>query len=162
MSDIDWSNSTVKQYANESTKCQLLLNICNDQNLEQQVSEPTRTRDRASNILNLIVMTHPNSIKNTEVVEGISDHDAVLSDVDLLPKISKKKPRQIFIYCKGNMPGEKYNFKIFHDEFVSEHLQRSTNYENWLSSRQWGRTFLVNFKDLVPTSWDYSLHQTYD
>ena len=45
LGDIDWSNRSVKPYANESSKCAALLDVCNEFFLDQAVTEPTRISD---------------------------------------------------------------------------------------------------------------------
>ncbi|XP_072182159.1 uncharacterized protein [Diadema setosum] len=69
--------------------------------------------------------------KNTKIVDGISDHDAVVCDVDLHPSINKKQPRRIFIYSKGDIEGMRSDFKTFQDQFFCVNHQQTTN-ENWL------------------------------
>ncbi len=49
--------------ADESSKCSLLLEICNDHFLDQTVKEPTRISDAAHNILDLVLTSHSNFIE---------------------------------------------------------------------------------------------------
>ena len=47
-------------------------------NLTQVVKEPTRH----NNILDLVFTTHPDLIQGTYVVPGLSDHGAVICDIN--------------------------------------------------------------------------------
>ena len=58
-----------------------LLDIINDHSMFQHVKQPTRK----GNILDLVLTTNPNLVKNVRVVNGMSDHDAVLVDITLKP-----------------------------------------------------------------------------
>ena len=78
--DIRWPDSMVlpsPQYGSEINN--LLFSITQDNNLIQCVADPTR----GSNILDLVLSTNDSVIKSCEVVPGISDHEAVLTSVDL-------------------------------------------------------------------------------
>ena len=56
-----------------------LLDIINDHSMFQHVKQPTHK----GNILDLVLTTNPNLVKNVQVVDGMSDHDAVLVDITL-------------------------------------------------------------------------------
>eukprot|EP00057_Strongylocentrotus_purpuratus_P029524 XP_011683998.1 PREDICTED: uncharacterized protein LOC105447523 [Strongylocentrotus purpuratus] len=102
---IDWSNRTVKPYANEGRKCSCLLDICNHFYSEQMVKEPTRTAGATENILDLVLTTHPAFIDEYKVTAGISDHDIVSFRVNQTPSISRKKARKVFMYNKADTTG---------------------------------------------------------
>ena len=53
--------------------------------LQQVVTHPTRIE----NILDLFLIDNPTLVKSVEVLPGIADHDAVLSEVFIKPQISK-------------------------------------------------------------------------
>ena len=55
-----------------------MLDILDDNNLTQIVHEPTRLE----NTLDLIFTTHPDLIVNTFVVPGMSEHSAVIYDIN--------------------------------------------------------------------------------
>lgn len=93
LGDIDWIHREVKPYANESSKCSLLLDICNEHFLDQTVTEPTRIADATQNILDLVLTSHSNFIETCSVTDGISDHLMVCFTLNLKPKANKKQPR---------------------------------------------------------------------
>ena len=50
------------------------VDVINDHGLEQFVNAPTR----GSNVSDLLFCSHPNFISSTEIIPGISDHEAIL------------------------------------------------------------------------------------
>ena len=71
-----------------------LLDIINDHSMFQHVKQSTRK----GNILDLVLTTNPNLVKNVQIVDGMSDHDAVIVDITLKPSINRKQPRKVFLY----------------------------------------------------------------
>ena len=75
-----------------------ILNIAQDYNLDQRVDFPTR-KDPVTgveNILDLLFTTRPSLIKNVHPNSGLSDHTAVVTDVDIKASKTVKAPRIIF------------------------------------------------------------------
>lgn len=90
---IDWGLNTVKQnpqYGNEINK--KLTDIVNDNDLTQVVREPTRGNN--TSILDLMFTTNPGLISSVEVHPGMSDHNVIITDVNLKAKSAKKKTTQ--------------------------------------------------------------------
>ena len=75
------------------------LDLFDHHSLSQCVKEPTRN----SNILDLVLTTSPDLIKSTIVCEGMSDHDLVITELDLKIKPPKKKPRKIFLFKRADV-----------------------------------------------------------
>ena len=65
----------------------------------QCVKDPTRN----CNILDLVFTTNPDLVKSTIVSEGMSDHDLVITELDLKMKPPKKKPRKIFLFKRADV-----------------------------------------------------------
>ena len=53
---------------------------------------------RIGNILDLVLTTNPNLVKNVQIVDGMSDHGAVIVDVTLKPSIDRKQSRKVFLF----------------------------------------------------------------
>jgi len=51
--------------------------------------------------LDLIVTNHPTCFRRIEVIPGLSDHDIVYAEIDILPVRNRQKPRQIPLYSKA-------------------------------------------------------------
>lgn len=114
---IDWGNNCVKstpQYG--MTMNSTMLDIANDHALTQHVNSPTR----GSNMLDLFFSTNPDLVHNVSVIPGISDHDIVTLDVNTKLRVNKKKPRQVFVYRKGNMTGVKTDIANLHETLLKE------------------------------------------
>lgn len=122
--DINWQRGFIKPAPQWGIPVnQAMLNLSNDYSLTQCVHEPTRL----NNILDLIFTTNPNLVYEVSVQFGMSDHDVAVADIDTKARISRKKPRQIFLYKKGNLDGLKQDLRRNFDEFEAEHCNSTTD-----------------------------------
>ena len=103
-----------------------LLEIINDQSLVQLVKEPTREE----NILDLTFTTNPDLVTNTQIIDGMSDHQAVITDIMIRAKLNKKKPRTIYLYERGNMDSLREQLKDHYNIFKELSPSRTVE-ENW-------------------------------
>ena len=73
--------------------------------LTQIHKEPTREE----NILNLLITNKPGLIKSSHSVPGISDHCAVVTELDIDPPYRRTKPRPVRQFKKliGKLSGNK-------------------------------------------------------
>ena len=76
----------------------------------QIVEEPTR----GSNILDLIVTNYPASFRRTEIIPGVSDHDIVFTEVNILPVKHYQKPRTIPLYREAKWNNVKQDLHNIH------------------------------------------------
>ena len=97
----------------------------------QHVKQPTRK----GNILDLVFTTNPNLVKNVQVVEGMSDHDAVLVDITLKPSINRKQPRKVFLFKKCDMESARNYLKIRLDNYLTGNPQEKSVDENYGKSK---------------------------
>ena len=125
--DVNWDEQTVNmspQYGNEVN--QIGIDTMNDLFLTQMVSEPTCGK----NILDLLFSSCPDQVQNIQVRPGISDHSCVTTEVLLKAKVTKKKPRKIFMYGKAD-PGElKRHIADLRDNFKATAKNRNAS-DNW-------------------------------
>ena len=98
-----------------------LLQIIDDYNLDQCVKEPTREK----NILDLVLTTNTNMIKKTTIESGMSDHQAVLIEIDIKTKPSRKPPRKVLLYSKGNMQGIRDELQEHYKHFIEENTDKN-------------------------------------
>lgn len=115
--DINWSDCEVNQnpeYGYELN--QALIDIMNDHDLVQKNKNPTRLEAT----LDLLFTTNPDLIKNLDACQGMSDHMILLTDIQINVKLSKKKARKIYIYCKGNMENVKDDMKKLLNELQGD------------------------------------------
>ena len=104
-----------------------MLDIADDYNLTQMVHEPTRLE----NTLDLVFTTHPDLIKNTYVVPGMSDHSAVICDINFKLAPPKKTLRTVFVYKKADMESLKQDLEHSFNTLLASDPATKTVEENW-------------------------------
>ena len=103
------------------------LDITLDHNLQQVVME--RTRDRS--ILDLCFTNNPAFVISVKVKPGISDHDAVVINADIKPKIVKLPKRKVFLYKKTEFRKIADDLDLLNDELTDEIICQSNVDELW-------------------------------
>ena len=106
MPDIDWDEDdikggyTIKASHNYSTEInQLAIDLVEEHCLQQCVTEPTREK----NISALVLTTNENLVHKVDVMNGMSDHQMIITTINARPKIIRNKPRKVYLYKKGNL-----------------------------------------------------------
>ena len=98
-----------------------MLEIAMDHNLFQKVTKPTRE----NSILDLCFKNTPSFIEDIDVIGGISDHDIVVIEADVKPKLMRPAKRKIFLYRKANYEQISNDIigldKNLSPDFVNEH-----------------------------------------
>ena len=86
--DIDWETLTVSNDPNvQDRNIHLgLLDLTSEHNLTQIHDQLTRN----GKLLDLVFTTYPSLIKSSVSIPGISDHDIVVTDVDIKPVYSSQ------------------------------------------------------------------------
>jgi hypothetical protein len=64
-----------------------------------------------------VVANHPDNFRRIEALPGLSDHDIVFTEVNINPKKSIQKPRNIPLYRRANWENMKDDLsqQTFHD-----------------------------------------------
>jgi hypothetical protein len=75
-----------------------VVEVTSEAFLTQIHEEPTRE----NNILDVVFCSNPSLVKNSTSVPGISDHSAVVTDLNTKVYFQKQKPRSIYQYAKAN------------------------------------------------------------
>ena len=98
--DIDWETLTVSNDPSVQDRNihQRLIDLTSEHNLTQIHDQPTRN----GKLLDLVFTTNPSLIKSSVSVPGISDHDIVVTDVDIKPVYSSQKPKKVYKWNKAN------------------------------------------------------------
>ena len=93
LSSIDWETN---QAINSKS-----VEIANNNAFIQMVTEPTR----GNNILDLLFTTNPALVEHIEIHPGMSDHNIVITDVNLRARTVRvtKKPRKVHLFKKADM-----------------------------------------------------------
>ena len=87
--DIDWNTNTAHSTGDDRATQQLLVDITSSELLSQVHNSPTR----GPNTLDLVFTTNPSLVKSSVSIPGISDHDAVVTDLTTKPQVNHQKPR---------------------------------------------------------------------
>ena len=94
----DWENNNIKPNTQHIANHERFGEILDDNSLQQLVKSPTR----GQNVLDLIITNYPASFNRIETLPGLSDHDIVFAEVNILTKKATQKPRNIILYRKAN------------------------------------------------------------
>ena len=125
--DIEWS---APQYARSISE--KMLDTVDDYNLKQMVHEPTRLE----NTLDLVFSTLPDLIENTYVVPGMSEHSAVICDINFKLTPPALPPplllsRTVFVYKKADMESLKQDLEHSFNTLLASDPTTKTVEENW-------------------------------
>ena len=119
--NIDWETLTVQKGAADRDVQQALLDFSIEHNLTQVHCQPTRY----NNLLDLVFTNNPSIVKISSSIPGISDHAMVVTDIDIIPKYIRQKPRNFFIFSKADWNNISKEATTLSDEIVSssKHVQ---------------------------------------
>ena len=125
---IDWSSNDLHSDV-ASFACDVaILEVAERYGLNQHVNSPTRPASRRT--LDLVFSTNRNFIQACHVVPSISDHDAILFEIDVSPKFTAKPPRKVLQHHKGDYDGIHSNMASFADSYLTSSENRTID-ENW-------------------------------
>ena len=75
-----------------------LMNFCRMFNLTQMVSSPTRVTDPTATLLDVIIASNVNQIREVKIIESsVSDHDLVYA----ILRLKKQRPKPVYITTRG-------------------------------------------------------------
>ena len=83
---------------------------------ENNLTQCNHKQTRYDNILDLVCTTNPDLITSVTTTGGMSDHEIVISIVDVNTKTTKKKPRRVHIYKNGNIENIREDMITFRRE----------------------------------------------
>ena len=130
LGDIDW-DTAVPTPNNSSTasRHQKFLQVVDDYSLSQHVKAPTRPI--SGKVLDWLLTTYPNAISGTSNVTGLSDHLAVIFEVNLKPTRSVKPPHKVYLYNKANFDGLREFMSDLSSAFFASKPEEKSIEENW-------------------------------
>ena len=105
----------------------MLLDFLLNNSLSQLISQATRPT--SNNILDLLITSSPNLIENKKAVPGISDHLAIIFDVNLKIHIPRKPSRKVYQFHKAYKISLKMKAKAVLDKFI-----KSDPTENYINT----------------------------
>ena len=97
---------------------------------EHNFTQCNHTPTRYDNILDLVCTTNPDLIRSITTAGGMSDHDIVISIVDMKAKTTKKKPRRVYIYKNGNIENIRKDMITFRAELEKDRTKSADEMYN--------------------------------
>ena len=139
--EIDWIDSNGNHH---------LENIANELLFTQLVTEPTRITETSATVLDLVFVSIPDKVQKCSVLPGISDHELVLTDIQVRLKHVEKPKRKIYLYNKGDFDSFWIDLAEFKQDFFETDPAVRDHEENWKSLKE----ALINAKEKhIPSKW---------
>ena len=143
--NIDWEANAITSNSYEPEAHEELLNIMQNHALVQMQKQPTRNE----NNLDLFLTNNESLVKSTSITPGISDHEIVVIDSIIRPKIAKVVKRKIYKWYSVDWIEINENLSQFKQTFLELAANRTVE-ENWCELKQHINK-LIN--DNVPHKW---------
>ena len=117
--------------------------------LSQLISQATRPT--SYNILDLLITSSPNLIENIQAVPGISDHLAIIFDVNLKPHIPRKSSRRVYQFHKTDNISLKMKAKVVLDKFIKSDPTKNDINTNWCTTKSIQNNLLNDYVQCITT-----------
>ena len=143
--NIDWESNAITSNSYEPEAHEELLNIMQNHPLVQMQKQPTRNESN----LDLFLTNNESLVKSTSIIPGISDHEIVIIDSIIRPKIAKAAKRKIYKWYSVDWIEINENLSQFKQTFLELAANRTVE-ENWQELKHHINT-LIN--DKVPHKW---------
>ena len=137
----DWKSNCLKPSCHHPDITMSFVDVLNDNNLAQMVTEPTR----GENTLDLFITNNESRILKLKTIPGISDHDGmVYVEADISPITFNQKPRKLHLYKRADWDGLHAHMAKFCDTVI----QSSNNDQN-ISANQLWNLFKTELNDSI-------------
>ena len=123
---IEWPSTSIKPNCPSPAQHNLFIDILADHGMSQIVDQPTR----GENTLDLIAVNNLTLVNRTEILPGISDHDAVFAEIDIRPKRYGQAKRKIPLYKKADWEGIASQINTT-DQHIQEHANSESTDSLW-------------------------------
>ena len=136
--DIDWKDDS---YTYPATINQAYLDLVSDIGSQQIINFPTRQQ----NILDIFISNRPSLICKNTTLPGLSDHEVVLVDSNIILQRPKPMRRLIHIWAKADIPAMEKEMNEFASGFHNtRHLHLSTRC-GWTSRENAMRSSILTY-----------------
>ena len=142
--DIDWNYFSTTGHNYSRSINQIFLDLICELGLSQTVDRPTRGK----NILDLVFTSNLDLHQKSQVIPGVSDHDAVLTESKLFFKIKKPNRREIKLWNKADMTKLRTDTKNFATLFKVHHGKHLNDINSMWSCIKANLQLIIN--DNVP------------
>lgn len=126
---IDWSDPASS--LSNSSSASDFLNTCITFGLTQLVTDPTRITDHSSNVLDLVLTTHPDNFTPITLLRGLSDHLTVHASFYCNVLKKQKNRKTLTLYDKGDYVSINRELTEYFDTFSANFPLNSLE-SNWL------------------------------
>ena len=113
--DINWQDNCIEGHQYSLNTNNIFLEFLNINGLSQMVNSPTR----GSNILDVFVTNRPSLIESCTVIDGISDHEVVLTKSLIQAESCTTAGRHIYLWSKANFNYIRQSIQSLCEDFVS-------------------------------------------
>ena len=113
--DINWDTAAVAPGASDRHLQQTLVDLTTAAQLTQIHEEPTRN----GNTIDLVFSTNPSLIQYSASIPGLSDHEAVVADLDTCPQRIKEKPRCHYLFSRAKWDDLNTDLKPLSEKIVN-------------------------------------------
>ena len=111
----DWKSNCVKPSSHHPDITRPFVDVLNDNNLAQLLTEPTR----GENTLDLFITNNESRILKLKTIPGISDHDGIVYvEADINPITFNQIPRKLHLYKRADWDGLHANMAKFCDTVI--------------------------------------------
>ena len=115
--DIDWKTDSATSVRYPLAISERVLNLVHECNFEQMVDFPTRE----DNTLDLFMTNRPSLINRCEPIPGVSDHEIVYVDSEVLAKRQKPIRRKIYLWSKADFDKVRADINEFSRDFTTKY-----------------------------------------
>ena len=130
--DIDWKTDTITGHNYPVLINQAYIDTFNQIGCEQMVNFPTRF----NNILDVFCTNRPSLVDRCAPIPGLSDHDIVLADTNVLPARQKPVKRKIYLWKRADKSSMSVDLRQFTREFVHANTTETEVNTLWTTFKQ--------------------------
>ena len=123
---IQWPSASIKPNCPTPAQHNIFIDILADHGLSQIVDQPTR----GENTFDLIAVNNITLVNRSEVIPGISDHDAVFAEIDIRPQRYKQDKRRIPLYKKADWEKIETQLTIT-NQYIQDHVNSESTDSLW-------------------------------
>ena len=123
---IEWPSTSIKPNWPSPAQHNLFIDVLANHGMSQIVDQ----RTRGENTLDFIAVNYFTLANRTEILPGISDHDALFAEIDITPKRHGQAKRKIPLYKKADWEGIVSQI-ITTNQYIQEHADSESTNSLW-------------------------------
>ena len=123
---IEWPSTSIKPNWPSPAQHNLFIDVLANHGMSEIVDQ----RTRGENTLDFIAVNYLTLANRTEILPGISDHDALFAEIDITPKRHSQAKRKISLYKKADWEGIVSQI-ITTNQYIQEHADSESTNSLW-------------------------------